>query len=160
MSMRRLTDSRLVGGNQVDSHYCPSCLENMPSAEAKLKKNRWARGAHIVSKAGHCWLCNFPISLPHQMMLMKVINIHSWLCVLYCSAGVQIVLTARVACTRCLPEPPTSQRLCLTIPPRRPWRRLTTWPAASVAGPPGMWEWLTNPLVGADVNNMEVSMWP
>uniref|UniRef100_A0A803K1X8 Dynactin subunit 4 n=1 Tax=Xenopus tropicalis TaxID=8364 RepID=A0A803K1X8_XENTR len=27
---------------QVDSHYCPSCLENMPSAEAKLKKNRCA----------------------------------------------------------------------------------------------------------------------
>uniref|UniRef100_A0A2K6KW47 Dynactin subunit 4 n=1 Tax=Rhinopithecus bieti TaxID=61621 RepID=A0A2K6KW47_RHIBE len=26
----------------VDSHYCPSCLENMPSAEAKLKKNRCA----------------------------------------------------------------------------------------------------------------------
>ena len=25
---------------QVDSHYCPNCLENMPSAEAKLKKNR------------------------------------------------------------------------------------------------------------------------
>ncbi|XP_028906118.1 dynactin subunit 4 isoform X4 [Ornithorhynchus anatinus] len=28
--------------NNVDSHYCPSCLENMPSAEAKLKKNRCA----------------------------------------------------------------------------------------------------------------------
>ncbi|KAF5896206.1 dynactin subunit 4 isoform X2, partial [Clarias magur] len=26
----------------VDSHYCPSCLESMPSAEAKLKKNRCA----------------------------------------------------------------------------------------------------------------------
>uniref|UniRef100_A0A2K5P5E5 Dynactin subunit 4 n=2 Tax=Cercopithecinae TaxID=9528 RepID=A0A2K5P5E5_CERAT len=26
--------------HEVDSHYCPSCLENMPSAEAKLKKNR------------------------------------------------------------------------------------------------------------------------
>ncbi|KAK2490681.1 hypothetical protein MC885_017240 [Smutsia gigantea] len=25
--------------HEVDSHYCPSCLENMPSAEAKLKKN-------------------------------------------------------------------------------------------------------------------------
>ena len=25
---------------QVDSFYCPNCLENMPSAEAKLKKNR------------------------------------------------------------------------------------------------------------------------
>uniref|UniRef100_A0A2R8PDL9 Dynactin subunit 4 n=1 Tax=Callithrix jacchus TaxID=9483 RepID=A0A2R8PDL9_CALJA len=23
--------------HEVDSHYCPSCLENMPSAEAKLK---------------------------------------------------------------------------------------------------------------------------
>lgn len=29
-----------VSGKKVDSHYCPSCLENMPSAEAKLKKNR------------------------------------------------------------------------------------------------------------------------
>ncbi|XP_029703671.1 dynactin subunit 4 isoform X1 [Takifugu rubripes] len=28
--------------HEVDSHYCPSCLENMPSAEAKLKKNRCA----------------------------------------------------------------------------------------------------------------------
>uniref|UniRef100_A0A671S7E7 Dynactin subunit 4 n=1 Tax=Sinocyclocheilus anshuiensis TaxID=1608454 RepID=A0A671S7E7_9TELE len=26
--------------HEVDSHFCPSCLENMPSAEAKLKKNR------------------------------------------------------------------------------------------------------------------------
>ena len=25
---------------EVDSHYCPNCLENMPSAEARLKKNR------------------------------------------------------------------------------------------------------------------------
>uniref|UniRef100_A0A3P8WEQ1 Dynactin subunit 4 n=1 Tax=Cynoglossus semilaevis TaxID=244447 RepID=A0A3P8WEQ1_CYNSE len=30
------------GEKEVDSHYCPSCLENMPSAEAKLKKNRCA----------------------------------------------------------------------------------------------------------------------
>ncbi|KAJ8394466.1 hypothetical protein AAFF_G00046770 [Aldrovandia affinis] len=28
--------------HEVDSHYCPSCLENMPSAEAKIKKNRCA----------------------------------------------------------------------------------------------------------------------
>ncbi|KAM9496423.1 dynactin subunit 4 isoform 1-T1 [Clarias gariepinus] len=28
--------------HEVDSHYCPSCLESMPSAEAKLKKNRCA----------------------------------------------------------------------------------------------------------------------
>ncbi|XP_055034890.1 dynactin subunit 4 isoform X2 [Misgurnus anguillicaudatus] len=28
--------------HEVDSHFCPSCLENMPSAEAKLKKNRCA----------------------------------------------------------------------------------------------------------------------
>uniref|UniRef100_A0A3Q2CZL2 Dynactin subunit 4 n=1 Tax=Cyprinodon variegatus TaxID=28743 RepID=A0A3Q2CZL2_CYPVA len=28
--------------HEVDSHYCPSCLENMPSAEAKVKKNRCA----------------------------------------------------------------------------------------------------------------------
>ncbi|EDO33773.1 predicted protein [Nematostella vectensis] len=27
---------------QVDSYYCPNCLENMPSAEAKLKRNRCA----------------------------------------------------------------------------------------------------------------------
>ncbi|KAL4239587.1 Dynactin subunit 4 [Mactra antiquata] len=26
--------------HEVDSPYCPNCLENMPSAEAKLKKNR------------------------------------------------------------------------------------------------------------------------
>ena len=25
---------------KVDSYYCPNCLENMPSAEAKVKKNR------------------------------------------------------------------------------------------------------------------------
>jgi len=28
--------------HEVDSHYCPHCLENMPSAEARLKKNRCA----------------------------------------------------------------------------------------------------------------------
>lgn len=28
--------------HEVDSHYCPCCLENMPSAEAKVKKNRCA----------------------------------------------------------------------------------------------------------------------
>ncbi|XP_065652316.1 dynactin subunit 4 isoform X3 [Hydra vulgaris] len=28
--------------HEVDSFYCPNCLENMPSAEAKLKKNRCA----------------------------------------------------------------------------------------------------------------------
>ncbi|XP_066303938.1 dynactin subunit 4-like isoform X1 [Branchiostoma lanceolatum] len=28
--------------HEVDSHYCPNCMENMPSAEAKLKKNRCA----------------------------------------------------------------------------------------------------------------------
>uniref|UniRef100_A0A4W5PL00 Dynactin subunit 4 n=1 Tax=Hucho hucho TaxID=62062 RepID=A0A4W5PL00_9TELE len=33
--------------HEVDSHYCPSCLENMPSAEAKLKKNR-DRGSHAM----------------------------------------------------------------------------------------------------------------
>jgi hypothetical protein len=26
--------------HEVDSHYCPNCAENMPSAEARLKKNR------------------------------------------------------------------------------------------------------------------------
>lgn len=26
----------------MDSHYCPGCMENMPSAEARLKKNRCA----------------------------------------------------------------------------------------------------------------------
>lgn len=67
-----------------------------------------------------------------------------------CSAvGVQTVLTARVACTHCLPEPPTSQLLYLMTPPRRPWRRPTTWPVASVAGPPGTLGWLTNQLVSA-----------
>eukprot|EP00095_Tigriopus_kingsejongensis_P003533 snap_masked-scaffold106_size358372-processed-gene-0.10 protein:Tk03533 transcript:snap_masked-scaffold106_size358372-processed-gene-0.10-mRNA-1 annotation:"dynactin subunit 4" len=28
--------------HEVDSHYCPHCLENMPSAEARLKQNRCA----------------------------------------------------------------------------------------------------------------------
>jgi len=28
--------------HEVDSHYCPNCMENMPSAEARLKKNRCA----------------------------------------------------------------------------------------------------------------------
>ncbi len=28
--------------HEVDSHYCPNCLENMPSAEARLKRNRCA----------------------------------------------------------------------------------------------------------------------
>ncbi|XP_033110123.1 dynactin subunit 4-like [Anneissia japonica] len=28
--------------HEVDSHFCPNCLENMPSAEAKIKKNRCA----------------------------------------------------------------------------------------------------------------------
>ena len=28
--------------HEVDSHYCPNCLENMPSAEAQMKKNRCA----------------------------------------------------------------------------------------------------------------------
>ena len=27
--------------HEVDSHYCPNCMENMPSAEARLKKNRY-----------------------------------------------------------------------------------------------------------------------
>ncbi|KAL5018889.1 hypothetical protein ScPMuIL_004611 [Solemya velum] len=33
--------------NEVDSHYCPMCLENMSSSEAKLKKNR----------CGNCFDC-------------------------------------------------------------------------------------------------------
>ncbi|XP_077863714.1 dynactin subunit 4-like [Saccoglossus kowalevskii] len=33
--------------HEVDSHYCPNCLENMPAAEAKLKKNR----------CGNCFDC-------------------------------------------------------------------------------------------------------
>ncbi|XP_057308865.1 dynactin subunit 4-like [Hydractinia symbiolongicarpus] len=33
--------------HEVDSFYCPNCLENMPSAEAKLKKNR----------CGNCFDC-------------------------------------------------------------------------------------------------------
>ncbi|XP_070543936.1 dynactin subunit 4-like isoform X2 [Ptychodera flava] len=33
--------------HEVDSHYCPNCLENMPSAEAKIKKNR----------CGNCFDC-------------------------------------------------------------------------------------------------------
>ncbi|XP_040565367.1 dynactin subunit 4 [Lepeophtheirus salmonis] len=28
--------------HEVDSHYCPNCLENMPSAEARMKQNRCA----------------------------------------------------------------------------------------------------------------------
>lgn len=38
---------------QVDTPYCPNCLENMPSAEAKLKKNRYflltKRVSHLYS---------------------------------------------------------------------------------------------------------------
>ncbi|XP_031573185.1 dynactin subunit 4-like [Actinia tenebrosa] len=33
---------QLCVSHEVDSYYCPNCLENMPSAEAKLKKNRCA----------------------------------------------------------------------------------------------------------------------
>ncbi|XP_064633333.1 dynactin subunit 4-like isoform X3 [Lineus longissimus] len=33
--------------HEVDSHYCPNCLESLPSAEAKLKKNR----------CGNCFDC-------------------------------------------------------------------------------------------------------
>ncbi|KAJ7361752.1 Dynactin subunit 4 [Desmophyllum pertusum] len=32
----------LCVSHEVDSYYCPNCLENMPSAEAKVKKNRCA----------------------------------------------------------------------------------------------------------------------
>ncbi|XP_032229285.2 dynactin subunit 4 isoform X2 [Nematostella vectensis] len=33
---------QLCVSHEVDSYYCPNCLENMPSAEAKLKRNRCA----------------------------------------------------------------------------------------------------------------------
>ena len=35
--------------HEVDSHYCPNCLENMPSAEARLKRNRcaYSRGTFL-----------------------------------------------------------------------------------------------------------------
>lgn len=35
--------------HEVDSHYCPSCLENMPSAEAKLKKHRCANRLTVLA---------------------------------------------------------------------------------------------------------------
>lgn len=73
--------------------------------------------------------------------------ISSYVCLV---VGVQIVSIALVACTRCPLGPPMSQLLCLMTQPRQPWRRPITWPAASVAGPPGMWEWPTNLLVGTE----------
>uniref|UniRef100_A0A8C5MIE8 Dynactin subunit 4 n=1 Tax=Leptobrachium leishanense TaxID=445787 RepID=A0A8C5MIE8_9ANUR len=42
--------------HEVDSHYCPSCLENMPSAEAKLKKNRTLLDA-IYCRCANCFDC-------------------------------------------------------------------------------------------------------
>lgn len=75
------------------------------------------------------------------------------------TVGVRIVSIVRVACTRCLLGPPMSQLLCLMTQPRQPWRRLITWPVASVAGPPGMWEWLTNLLVGTKRQSIEMQHW-
>lgn len=40
---------------QVDSHFCSNCLENIPSAEAKLKKNR-------CNKCFDCPSCHHTLS--------------------------------------------------------------------------------------------------
>lgn len=69
--MHSLLDSS-VSGDQVDSHYCPSCLENMPSAEAKLKKNRYVYIHSCRSLSGF-------LTSSHLHPF-----IHSWLSVLYC----------------------------------------------------------------------------
>lgn len=48
---------------QVDTPYCPNCLENMPSAEAKLKKNRYflltKRVSHLYSLKGAFYFGEF-----------------------------------------------------------------------------------------------------
>lgn len=48
---------------QVDTPYCPNCLENMPSAEAKLKKNRYflltKRVSHLYSLEGPFYFGEF-----------------------------------------------------------------------------------------------------
>ncbi len=108
--------------------------------------------ASYNADAGHCWLCICLLFVLHHINVIHVLNLISYH---PCSAvGVQIVSIAHVACTHCLREPPTSQLLCPMTLPRRPWRRPTTWLVASVAGPQGMWEWLTNQSVGADVDVM------
>lgn len=40
--------------HEVDSFFCPNCLENMPSAEAKLKKNRCVHSL-TQSRVIHSW---------------------------------------------------------------------------------------------------------
>lgn len=73
----------------------------------------------------------------------------------------RIVLIAHAACTHCPLGPPTSQLRYLMIRPRRQWKKPIIWPVASVVGPPGMWEWLINQLVGADwsgLNYFQIKM--
>jgi len=41
--------------HEVDTHYCPNCLENMPSAEARLKKN-------LCANCFDCPSCNHTLS--------------------------------------------------------------------------------------------------
>ena len=69
------------------------------------------------------------------------------------AADAPTVLTARVACTPCQPGPPTYQPPCPTTPPKRPWRRPTTWPVGFAAGLPEMWAWQTNQLVSPTLWN-------
>lgn len=33
---------------QVDSHYCPNCMENLPSSEVRLKKNKYVYSRVLV----------------------------------------------------------------------------------------------------------------
>lgn len=54
----RLLDTKLKAEHwlfQVDSHFCCNCLENIPSSEAKLKKNR-------CSKCFDCPSCQHTLS--------------------------------------------------------------------------------------------------
>ena len=66
----------------------------------------------------------------------------------FCAPGVPTALTAHVACILCPLEPPTYLPPFPMTPLRLPWRRPTIWLVGSVAGPPEMWAWQTNPLVG------------
>lgn len=72
-----------VSDNQVDSHYCPSCLENMPSAEAKLKKNRWD---WCADDAGSLCICLVFKLVSGFILFISFMSRYLFLiiCVLYC----------------------------------------------------------------------------
>lgn len=59
----------------MDSHYCPSCLENMPSAEAKLKKNRYK------PQKTHAGLCNILVC----QILLCILKLFTQSVIFFCS---------------------------------------------------------------------------